>query len=121
MSARYLAVCSLSHLSPIRPGTRGAGRTTTPPLARGPIMSRTRRELFTDVGTGMLTAALGSGLVVDLGLGTVRADEAPDRLTFGKLEPLVDLLQSTPANKLQPLLVEKLRGAPALRDLVPAP
>ncbi len=81
-------------------------------------MHRTRRELFTDVGKGMLTATLGTGLALDLGLGTVRADEAPERLNFGKLEPLVDLLQQTPANTLQPMLIEKLRGGLALRELV---
>ncbi len=89
--------------------SEGPGERPTP-RGRLSIMHRSRREFFTEVGTGMLTASLGTGLMLDLGLGAVRAAETPERLTFGKLEPLVDLLQDTAADKLQPILIERLRG-----------
>jgi hypothetical protein len=81
---------------------------------------RNRREFLADVGRGMLVAGLGSGLAADLGLAPARAADGPDRLTFGPLEPLVGLMQDTPADKLQPLLVERIRGGTELRQLVGA-
>jgi hypothetical protein len=83
-------------------------------------MRQTRRQFFNDVGKGMLTASLGSSLAFDLGLGTVQADDTSDRLTFGKLEPLVALLQETKSDVLQPLIVEKLNNGTDLRTLVSA-
>jgi hypothetical protein len=83
-------------------------------------MNRTRREFLTDVGTGMLIAGIGAELVNDLGLGSLLAAEPPEKLTFGKLEPLVCLMQETPADKLLPKLVEKMRGGTELKDLVAA-
>jgi hypothetical protein len=80
---------------------------------------RNRREFLTDVGRGTLAASFGVGLAADLGLAPARAD-APDRLTFGPLEPLVGLMQDTPPDKLQPLLVQKFRDGTDLRDLVAA-
>jgi hypothetical protein len=79
-----------------------------------------RREFLADVGRGMLVASVGSGLAVELGLAPARADDPPDRLTFGDLEPLVGLLQDTPAARLQPLLVERLREGTPLKQLVAA-
>jgi hypothetical protein len=75
-------------------------------------MVRTRREFLADVGKGMLVAGIGSDLAADLGLASARADEAPGKLTFGELEPLVCQMQETPADKLLPILVEqwKKRG-----------
>jgi hypothetical protein len=80
---------------------------------------RNRREFLTDVGRGTLAASIGVGLATDLGLSPARAD-ASDRLTFGPLEPLVGLMQDTPPDKLQPLLVRRLREGAELRDLVAA-
>src|SRR5437868_15143599 len=80
---------------------------------------RSRREFLADVGRGTLAASLGAGLVADLGLAPARA-EGPDRLTFGPLEPLVGLMQDTPPDKLQPLLVKRLRDGTELRELVAA-
>jgi hypothetical protein len=37
---------------------------------------RTRRAFLSEVGTGMLTAAVGPALVADLGLGPALAEEA---------------------------------------------
>lgn len=82
--------------------------------------SRSRREFLADVGRGMFIAGLGSGLAVDLGLTPAFAADEPGRLTFGNLEPLVGLMQDTPAAKLLPLLVKKLDEGTPLKDLVAA-
>jgi len=78
-----------------------------------------RRTFLADVGRGMLIAGLGP-TAVDLGLASARADDGPDALTFGPLEPLVGLMQDTPADKLLPVLVERLRGGTDLKSLVAA-
>ncbi len=83
-------------------------------------MSRTRRGFLHDVGTGMLTAAVGPALVADLGLGSALADEAPARLTFGRLEPLVALMQETAPAKLLPALIARLSKGTELGQLVAA-
>jgi hypothetical protein len=80
----------------------------------------TRREFIADVGKGMVVASVGSALAGDLLPGQSLADEGPARLTFGDLEPLVSLMQDTPANRLLPLLVERLRQGTELRRLVAA-
>lgn len=80
-----------------------------------------RREFLSRVGQGMLIAGVGSAFAEGLGVSTTIATEAPARLTFGDSEPLVSLLQETPIDKLQSLLVEKLkRGDVDLRQLVKA-
>jgi hypothetical protein len=69
----------------------------------------------------MLITGLGSSLCRDLGMQPAFAEEGAPALTFGKYDALVDLLQSTPAEKLQPLLVEKLCcGETTLKDLTAA-
>jgi hypothetical protein len=80
----------------------------------------TRREFIAEVGKGMVVASVGSALAADLLHGSAFADEGPERLTFGPLEPLVSLMQETPADRLQPLLVERLRQGTELRQLVAA-
>ena len=73
--------------------------------------SQPRREFLADVGRGMLLASLGSATAFDLGLATrLHAGEADKRVTFGPLEPLVSLLQETPPEKLQPILIDKLKS-----------
>lgn len=85
------------------------------------MVQNNRREFLTQVGQGMFLASVGSALALDLGLAPrTHADDAPGRLLFGKLEPLVALMQETPAEKLQPILVEKLRGGTPLNQLVAA-
>ena len=84
------------------------------------MVDRTRREFLVDVGRGMLIASLGSVVAHDLGLASARAADAPEALSFGKLEPLVALMQDTPANKLLPALVEKMKDGTDLRTLVAA-
>jgi hypothetical protein len=80
----------------------------------------TRREFLADVGRGMLVATVGSGLASELGLARAFAANAPDALHFGALEPLVCLMQETPADKLLPALVERLKSGTDLRRLVAA-
>jgi hypothetical protein len=79
-----------------------------------------RRRFLSEVGRGMLVASVGTAAAVDLGLTTARAAEPVDRLTFGPHEPLVELMQQTPAERLLPLLVQRLRAGGTLRDLLTA-
>ena len=81
---------------------------------------RNRRQFMGDVGRGMLVAGLGSA-AGGLGFSSAFANEGPAGLSFGALDPLVDLMQSTPADRLQPLLVQKLQnGETDLPQLVRA-
>jgi hypothetical protein len=84
------------------------------------MKDRNRREFLADVGRGMLVASLGSAVAADLGLAPAWAGEGAEALTFGKMEPLVTLMQETPANKLLPILVEKIKAGTDLRTLVAA-
>src|SRR5271163_2166202 len=85
------------------------------------MSDRSRREFLADVGRGMLVASVGSNLAVDMGLASARAaDGAADRLEFGSLEPLVLLMQETPADKLLPQLVRRLADGTDLRTLIAA-
>ena len=69
-----------------------------------------RRQFLADVGRGVLAASVGSGLAVELGFhGEAFADEPGGALCFGRLEPLVAMLQETPIDKLIPTLAGKLR------------
>ncbi len=83
------------------------------------MFRNSRREFLTEVGQGMFLASVGSTLALDLGLCSPGlANEGPGRLNFGKLEPMVSLMQETPPSKLQPMLIEKLRGGMQLNELV---
>ncbi len=84
-----------------------------------------RRSFLADVGRGMLVASVGTSLAADLGVSPAWGVEAaagvkPGSLDFGKLEPLVALMQETTPEKLMPILVEKLRSGADLRTLVAA-
>src|SRR5215467_10563823 len=84
------------------------------------MIQRTRREFLQDVGTGVVAATIGPSLAADLGFSPAFADEGPERLTFGQLEPLVSLMQETPPARLVPLVVERLRTGVELRTIVAA-
>ncbi len=75
-----------------------------------------------DVGAGHARGQRGVGaLAQDLGLApTALADEGAGHLTFGALEPLVDLMQATPADKLMPIVVRRMKEGTDLRDFVGA-
>ena len=79
-----------------------------------------RRRFLADVGSGMLTGALGASLAMDLGIAPVQAAENTSRVTFGEMEPLVALMQETPLRQLQGVLVEKIRSGTELRSLIQA-
>jgi hypothetical protein len=72
------------------------------------------------VGKGMLIASVGPALAADLGISSAFADEEPKRLLFGDREPLVALMQDTPADKLLPILVDRLKAGTDLKTLVAA-
>jgi hypothetical protein len=84
------------------------------------MMNRTRRDFLADVGKGMLIASVGPALAAELGLAPAFAGEDPKRLSFGDREPLVALLQESPADKLLPILVEKIKGGTDMGTLVGA-
>ncbi len=80
-----------------------------------------RREFLSNVSQSILIAGLGPGLASELGISSAFANEGPEWLDFGKLHPLIHLMQETPANKIQPLLVKKLKsGKTDLRQLIAA-
>jgi hypothetical protein len=69
----------------------------------------------------MLAASVGSVLATELGIGPAAADDRPSEfLSFGDMEPLVSLMQQTPADKLLPILVKQIQGGTDLRQLVTA-
>jgi hypothetical protein len=69
----------------------------------------------------MLVASVGLGTASDMGLTPARAaDDGGGPITFGGLEPLVGLMQETPAGKLVPVLVDRLNAGTDLKQLVAA-
>lgn len=85
------------------------------------MTATSRRDFLESVGRGMLVAGLGASVMQDLGMSTAFADEGPANLSFGKYDALVDLMQSTPAEKLQAILIEKLQsGETNLKQLMAA-
>jgi hypothetical protein len=84
------------------------------------MLNRNRREFLADVGKGMLIAGVGATVAADLGLAPGFAAEGSDKLSFGDREPLVALMQQTPAAKLLPLLMEKVKAGTTLNELVAA-
>jgi hypothetical protein len=81
---------------------------------------RTRREFLAEVGRGMLIAAVGYEVAGDLGLANALADDAPETLSFGPMEPLVCLMQETPPDQLLPELVRRIHAGADLRELTAA-
>ncbi len=80
-----------------------------------------RREFLSDVGRGMLAAGLGTSLASDLGFSTAFAAQGSDAVPLGQYTALVELMRSTPAAKLQPLLATKaLKGETDLKSLTAA-
>jgi hypothetical protein len=84
------------------------------------MINTNRREFLADVGRGMLIAGVGPALAADLGLAPTFAGEDLKPLSFGDREPLVALMQETPADKLLPILVAKLKAGADLGTLVTA-
>src|SRR5262245_34033056 len=80
---------------------------------------KTRREFLGGMGRTM-TCAVGLAMAERLGFAGMLPRGARERLRFGRFDPLVDLMQETPADELLPLLVAKLKGGTTLSDLVAA-
>lgn len=81
----------------------------------------TRRAFLSDVGKGMLAAGLGASLANDLGFSTAFAAEGAEAIPLGEYAALVELMRNTPAEKLQPLLAQKLlKGEVELKKLIGA-
>src|SRR3954467_10283768 len=81
---------------------------------------QSRRKFLGQVGCGMVTAAVGLGMARELGLAATEPAEKEARLEFGEMEPLVRIMQETPAKGLLPVLTEKLRSGTPLKQLVAA-
>jgi hypothetical protein len=87
-----------------------------------------RRAFLSNVGRGMLAAGLGTSLANDLGFSTAFAEAGPAAIPLGEYAALVELMRSTPSEKLQPILAQmvvdgqvdlkKLIGAGALANAV---
>lgn len=82
--------------------------------------SQTRRSFLADVGKGMVIAGIGSAAATDLGLSPAFANNGPETLSFGALDPLVNLMQETATAKFLPTVVQRLRDGTDLRQLVAA-
>src|SRR5262245_30909440 len=83
-------------------------------------MRSDRREFLADVGRGLLIGSVGTALAADMGLGTVRANEDTSALTFGKLESLVAEMQQTPAEKIVPAMIARIKEGTELKTLTAA-
>ncbi|HVW37345.1 MAG TPA: hypothetical protein VHB99_08565, partial [Pirellulales bacterium] len=79
-----------------------------------------RREFLAGVGRGMLIAGVGYSAALEMGLSPAIADEGAESLSFGKLEPLVALMQETPADRILPAVVERLNHGTELQEIVAA-
>ncbi|QDV46332.1 hypothetical protein Enr13x_62410 [Stieleria neptunia] len=79
-----------------------------------------RRRFLAKVGSGMLVGSLGASLAGDLGISSAYAEDRDDRLTFGDMEPLVALMQETPLNRLQRVLLDRINGGTDLPTLIAA-
>ena len=65
-------------------------------------------SFLSHVGSGMLAAGLGASLADDLGCSTAFAYSGTDGIPLGEYQSLVELIRSTPADKLQPLLASQI-------------
>jgi hypothetical protein len=84
------------------------------------MKSTSRREFLGGIGLSWCGAAVGFAIAQRLGFAEPLTRCASERLRFGALDPLVDLIQATPADELMPILVAKLRAGASLSDLVAA-
>lgn len=84
------------------------------------MLSTSRRRFLASVGRGMFVASIGPSLAFDMKLASAYDAEGNDRVTFGAQESLVDLLQSTPVDKMLPLVVEKFKQGTTLHDFTAA-
>jgi hypothetical protein len=57
-------------------------------------------------------------MAADLGLCALPGDDGPERLQFGDLEGLVSLMQETPGDRWQRVVLDKLQSGTSLTILV---
>ena len=109
-------------------------RGQPPGVAYGPLFGRTRyallwetrmnttsrRQFLESSWKTTLSASLGVAFANQLGFAAALPRWALERLRFGALDPLVDLMQATPADALLPLLAKQLKSGTSLADLVGA-
>ncbi len=82
---------------------------------------KNRRTFLTEVGSGMLAAGLGASLATDLGFSPAFAALGSDTIPLGPHQKLVELIRSTPAAKLQPLVAKMLlQGETDLKQITAA-
>ena len=74
------------------------------------MIPSSRREFLVDVGRGMLVAGLGTTVAGNLGFSTAFAERGTDALKLGSYESLVELIRTTPPDKLQPILITMLKA-----------
>lgn len=80
------------------------------------MLTASRREFLKGVGA----AALGVAVAERLGFAAALPRAWRDRLKFGALDPLVDLMQATPADALVAELVRRMKAGLAITDVVGA-
>jgi len=79
-----------------------------------------RRQFLAGMSRRLAATAYGFAVAETLGWPLPRAAHAHDRLRFGTLDPLVDLIQATPADQLLGKVVQALRSGTPLADVVAA-
>jgi len=79
-----------------------------------------RRRFLAEVGQGLMIATVGLGTAVDMGLAAEPKGEPAGRIDFGSRERLVGLMQDTPIEQLQQVLVGQMSAGVSLRELVAA-
>jgi hypothetical protein len=80
------------------------------------MLTASRREFLKGVGA----AALGVAVADRLGLAAALPRAWRDRLRFGALDPLVDLMQATPADALVAELVKRMKAGLPVTEVVGA-
>jgi hypothetical protein len=84
------------------------------------MAQQTRRTFMSDSARKMMLGTLGAGVIADLQLAPVFGDDLDASVSFGEFEPLVAMLQETPLEKLQPILVKKIQQGTKLQTLISA-
>jgi len=84
------------------------------------MQSTTRRQFLGGMSRSLCSAAVGFALADQLGFAETLARIEPERLRFGNLDPLVDLMQETAPDALLPAVVALLKQGKSLEDLVAA-
>jgi len=82
--------------------------------------SSSRRTFLSHLGGALALGALGGPALATAPATGLRLRTRGERLAFGRLDTLATLLQETPPDRLQGILIEKLRSGTSLEDVVAA-